>query len=259
MKKQGFDVRIVEYEKIHNIDKKDMAALVRAVNPKAGDVILDGMCGYGSVGKEVLKKSKAAIVYFLDESSVQIKRAKLNLPEVPSDRFKIGSFPKTRFKKEFFDTVVIKMGLHEVPKLQQKEVLKEVYRILKPEGLLVIWDIMLNIENQKLFQSVIRKKDSLSGFDMLTKERYFFREDEFLKNVKVAGFIEPKDFYHVHYRFSSKRRLESELHGDAERLRKLNEHIRKVFPRGLKRKMGYKDAGDDIQFNILKKIYTVQK
>ena len=259
MKKEGFDVRIVSYEHIHSIKPEDEEAFLRAIAPKPHDKILDAFCGYGAIGKNCINKEPKIDLYLNDESEVQIKRARENLPKLPKEKFICSEFEEAGFKDSFFDKVVIKMGLHEVPKDEQLVVAKEVFRILKPTGRFVIWDIMLNKQNQKLWQEVIRKKDELAGFDMLVKERYFFREDEFKKNMKRAGFKKIKEFYIVNYRFSSVKRLESELHNDKKRLEKLNEFIRKRFPENLKKKHKYEDFGDDIQFNITKKIYVMEK
>jgi ubiquinone/menaquinone biosynthesis C-methylase UbiE len=257
--KQGFDVRIVSYEYIHSIKDKDFKTLIDAVNPKANQVILDGMCGYGAVGKALLKREKNALVYFQDESSVQIKRARENNPNLSTKWFEVSSLPKSNYPKNFFDTVVIKMGMHEVSKIDQLKVAKEIISILKPGGKFVTWDIMLTKDTQKLFQDVIRKKDELSGFRMLTTERYFFREDEFINTVKKAGFKKVKEFHPIAYRFSTRKRLESELDNKRSRLKKLNEYIRERFPNNLKKAMRYTDSGDDIQFNIVKKIFTMEK
>jgi len=257
--KEGFDNRIVEYEYIHSIDPKDTAALVNAIDPKDGQIILDGMCGYGSVAKSILEKNKSVAIYLLDESSVQIKRARKNLPLLTSGRFITRKFTYSKLKLEYFDTVVIKMGLHEVSKKDQIAVLKESFRILKPTGKLVIWDIMLDDMTQKLFQKIIKKKDKLAGYNMLVKERYFFREEEFIKNVKRAGFRKINDFHSINYRFSSLKRLESELHNNFIKLNKFNEYIRDIFPKKLRDKMEYKDINPDIQFNIKKKIFKIEK
>jgi len=257
--KQGFDVRIVSYEHIHSINPEDWNKLVEAINPQPNETILDGMCGYGAVGKGILEKEKSVNLFLLDESEVQIKIAEENLPQVPKENFSVSSLPKSNFKDEFFDKVIIKMGLHEVPKKEQLHIAKEVSRILKPKGKFIIWDIMLNDKTQSLFQDVIRKKDELAGFDMLTRERYFFREDEFLDTMKKANFSKIKEFHTIHYRFSSRKRLESELHNDKKKLDSLNEFIRKRFPEELKKSLKFQDSGDDIQFTITKKIFVMTK
>ena len=257
--KHGFDVRIVSYEYIHNINQKDWNKLLEAISPKPNETILDGMCGYGAVGKGILGREKSINLFLLDESEVQMERAKENLPQVPKNRFIIASLPKSEFREEFFDKVVIKMGLHEAPKKEQLKIAKEVYKILKPSGKFIVWDIFLNDQTQHFFQDVIRKKDELAGFDMLTKERYFFREDEFLDTMKKANFSKIKEFHTFQYRFSSKRRLESELHNDKKKLDLLNEFIRKRCPEELKKTLKFQDNLDDIQFTITNKIFVMSK
>ncbi len=257
--KEGFDVRIVYYEQIHNISPKDEEAMVKAIDPKPNEKILDAFCGYGAVGKNILAKESKADLWLNDESEVQIKRAKENLPNLTANHFILGHFEDVPFPNEYFDKVVIKMGLHEVQKQKPVKVAQKVFQILKPKGKLIIWDIMLDHKNQTIFQDIIRKKDELAGFDLLTKERYFFREDEFLETMKKAKFSKVKEFYTINYRFSSRKRLESELHNDLKLLDKLNQFIRNRFPEKLRKEIKYKDLKNDIQFNIIKKIYVIKK
>ena len=259
MKEEGFDTRIVSYEHIHSINHKDEMALIKAISPKPNEKILDVFCGYGAVGKNCSKKEFNIDLWLNDESEVQIKRAKKNLPKLSKDKFICNRFEYANFSNSFFDKIVMKMGLHEVPKNKQLTIAKKVFRILKLKGKFIVWDIMLNKDTQTLFQKVIRKKDELAGFNMLVNERYFFREDEFLETMKKVGFSNIKDFHSINYRFSSKKRLESELKNDKKKLKELNEFIRKIFPENLKKKLNYKNTKEDIQFNILKKIYIMEK
>lgn len=257
--RQGFDMRNVSYEHIHSIKPEDVKALMDAVDPQSGEVIMDAMCGYGSVGKAILDRRSDAVLYLLEESEVQLERAKENLSNLPKDRFVLSEFPLHDFTAAFFDKIVIKMGLHEVSKEKQFEVAKGVFDLLKPLGKFIVWDIMLTEATQKLFQDIIRKKDELSGFDMLARERYFFREDEFKKVMSDAGFKTVEAFHTISYRFSSRKRLESELQNDLKKLQSLNDYIRGRFPGALKEEMSYADEGDNISFNIVKKIFVIQK
>ncbi len=84
--KHGFDKRIVSYELIHNFNPGDLRALVDAVDPKPKETILDAMCGYGTAGKAVLEREKNISLFVLDESEVQLNRAKENLSGLPKDR-----------------------------------------------------------------------------------------------------------------------------------------------------------------------------
>lgn len=256
---QGFDVRNVSYEHIHSIKPEDFRALIDAVDPQPKDVIMDAMCGYAAVGKGILERQPHTDLYLLEESSVQLERAKENIPELPGDRFILAEFPSHNFAPEFFDKIVIKMGLHEVSREKQLVVAREVNTLLKLNGKFIIWDVMLSEATQELFRGVIRKKDELSGFDMLTRERYFFTEDEFCQTMKDGGFSEVKEYHTISYRFSSRKRLESELQNDEDKLNQLNQYIRKQFPEALKKEMDYNDEGENISFNIVKKIFVMEK
>jgi ubiquinone/menaquinone biosynthesis C-methylase UbiE len=262
-KRAGFDSRIVKYEYIHEINPKDFKRLIEVIDPRNGETILDAMCGYGAVSKGVLdkcKKDKIKVnILLLDESLVQIERAKNNLKSLNNNKFIVESLPKNRFPDNHFDKIVIKMGLHENPKPEQIVILKELDRILKSSGKLIIWDIMLDKKNQKIFQDIIRKKDMLAGFVELVKRRYFFTENEFIDEMKKSGFNCIKEFHSIDYRFSSKKRLKEELHNDRKKLDELNRFIRKKIPPDMKKEMLYKESKDDIQFNITKKIYVASK
>ena len=54
--KGGFDSRLVRYEDIHSITDTDFDELVKIIDAKQGDTILDAGCGYGAVTREILKR-----------------------------------------------------------------------------------------------------------------------------------------------------------------------------------------------------------
>jgi len=257
--KQGFDKRIVSYEYIHSISPEDFNKLIDAVDPKDGEVILDAMCGYGAVGKAILERAPGINLYLNDESSVQIERAVENVPGLDKSHFDTHQLPDNNYAKGYFDKIIVKMGLHEVSLTKHLEILKEFYSLLKPNGKVIVWDIMLSNETQELFQEIIRKKDALAGYDMLTNERYFFREDEFIENARQAGFANITEFHTIHYTFSSEKRLEQELGSRPDKLKELNEFIREKFTPELKKLLDFKDDGDNISFTITKKIFVLGK
>lgn len=279
----GFDYRIVEYEKIHKIKDEYFEELVDAVDPKPGDVVLDGMDGYGSVSKWISKRAEEQgfkpEIYTLDESKAQIDRARKNIPDIDEQHIIQADIRETGFPNEKFDSVVIKMGVHEVPKEEQEKLFTEIYRILKPGGKFVIWELALDEENQKIFQDIIRKKDELAGFDKLVKNRYFPRHEELQELFEKAGFVDVRDHYEIFYEpstlgrkeelVSKERKQLSEQKGeiseeDEEHLKQLGEekaeeltrYTRERIPENLREKMKYKDLGNDVQFQV-KKIIMV--
>lgn len=213
--------------------------------------------------KKILRRAKEKKIdtdlTLLDESGMQIRRARENLYFLDKLKFIHKNIPEYSLPRNYFDKIVMKMGLHENPKKQQVEILKKLQASMKKDGKIIIWDIMLEESNQKIFQDIIRKKDKLSGFMELAKRRYFFTEKEFLENMSRAGFRDIKEFHSISYRFSSKKRLTQELKNDKKRLGKLNSFIREVMPENMKKSMHYTDRGDDIRFNVNPKIYTARK
>ena len=208
----------------------------------------------------------------LDDSSVQLKRSEDNIPTIDQKHRIQADIRETPFKNGTFDTVVIKMGVHEIPKEEQLKLFLEMNRILKPEGKLVIWELALDKETQNVFRDVIRMKDKLAGFDKLVQNRYFPRHDDLTRLFKKGGFIDVEDYYEFYPRLSTlvrKDELVSKEHKQLEnkngtltkeeevqlkqlgkeRAKLLTEYARKRVPVELRKKMNYKDFGDDIQFS----------
>ena len=283
--KKGFDDRVVRYEQIHKVKDEYYQALINAINPREGEVIFEGCAGYADVSKHIIEATKdfqnKPEIYLIDESAVQMKRAhaELNLPE---DHMILGDIRKTGMSAEKFDKAVIKMGVHELPKDEQLKVFSEMYRILKPEGKFVIWELSLNEATQKAFQDILRKKDELAGFDIMIKNRYFQRHDELQKLFEDAGFKDVKDEYNIRYVFDPKGRLEelisrdrqemlaekgilseddeNELrHRAQERVTALISYIRERVTDEMKDEIEYKDLGDNIEMTFDKIIMSGRK
>jgi len=103
-----------------------------------GDKVLDLGCGNG----RLLKVFKKQIDYFgLDASEKLIEIAK---KEYPKNKFKVGDILSLPFPDNFFDKVFVIRTLHHVPsKKLRLQALKEVRRVLKPSGTLIltVWNV----------------------------------------------------------------------------------------------------------------------
>ena len=234
MEKRDYEKRVVIYKKIHKINSKDFLRFVKIVSPKSKEKILDCMSGYGEAGKSLLEKEKNIELYFLDNSNLQIKRAKESFSKISKDKFIIAPAIKTSFEKEFFDKVVIKMGLHEVGKSNLPKLFKEIHRILKPNGKFVIWNMILDENNKEAFRKIFRKKDELANFKELVKNRYFPTEKE-LEHLGNKFFNKTKKMHNGNLIFATRVRLDSEFKGDLNKLNELNYFIRKNFPQKIKK------------------------
>jgi|GEM_PF-1438083 len=194
--------RLAIFEEVHGLKKGDFEAFLKNIGPFAASngkplTMLDGMGGYGDVTAHILAEAKkqgiAPDIYIVDESINQLKRgmSSKTLPEdFPQDHLVVGDIRETPFPDSTFDTVVIKMCIHEVPLAEQTKMLKEVYRVLKPGGKFVTWELAFsNKEAQKTFQDVIRKKDEIAGFTQMVAKRWFPMEAEILQAFDNAGFV----------------------------------------------------------------------
>lgn len=231
---KGFDIRIVEYESLHNISEEDFTIFVKAISPSESDCILDVGAGYGAATREMVKRnSHRKIHYFLsDKSVVQLSRAKLALaPRFgyshtrDNPLFFQDDIVHSNFKSESFDKVVGKMVLHEVDQKEQGKAIMEIYRILKPFGSLIMWDVVLDKPIQRFVQSVIKKKDELAGFEDLARFRYLFTQNEIFRYLEDAGFTDINTFHRLEYVLNTSRRLDPEFNGDIKNLHKWNQFI----------------------------------
>jgi ubiquinone/menaquinone biosynthesis C-methylase UbiE len=266
----GFDQRIVSYEAIHYIRQQDFSALVSVIDPKDGDIILDAGAGYGAVTREVLSRHQTIDLDFhlLDLSSVQGARA---IDELSSlfgrSRVKLMKFIQDSMvhppcTDDFFNTIVAKMSIHEVMKSQQPEVFGQLYRILKPGGRFVIWDIVVPDEAQWFVRELLRKKDELAGFDYLAENRYFPTNGEWLELFEQAGFEQIKKETDITYKLQTSGRLEPEFHGDCRKLEAWNSHIRaltKELSAEVLRQLEYEDLGNNITVRFPKAIFSARK
>lgn len=277
-----FDSRIIEYEKVHQISDEQINALIKAVSLKPNQKVLDGCSGYGSVTKWLLERAPQEITetcsfYLRDDSTVQIERAESNLKKWNNIEYTTGKIESPAYPDDFFDIVVIKMGLHENPKKVQADMVRDVFRILRPGGTFVVWELYLNEKTQPIFQSFMHKKDSLAGFDTLARIRYFPRSDEIKEHIISSGFENFKENYIFNPVLSTKVRLRELISRELKesnktepdetlnklankRLHELNEFFRNELTDDQKKVIKFEDTGDSITiYNIDKAIVTANK
>lgn len=267
----GFDIRIVRYEEIHNISSADFSILENIVDINNNEKILDVGAGYGAVTRELIKRNKNKNTeYFLTElSNVQLQRAKVELPKHFGEdvtnkyvKFSMDNIVNSQLIDNYFEKVVAKMVIHEIKQEYQQYAINQIYRILKPNGKFIIWDIILDEGIQTLYQSIIRKKDKLAGFEDLASNRYFFRKTDLEQMLQNAGFKNIKQEVFLPYKLNTHKRLETELKNDKIKLSEWNNFIREEvnkLPGEIKTKISYCDEGENISLIFPKAIYSAYK
>jgi len=97
--------------------------------------VLDLCCGSGQATDLLVQYSQD--VTGLDASPLSLKRAQQNVPQAKYVEAFAENMP---FSDNLFDVVHTSVALHEMAPSQLRQILKEVYRVLKPEGIFALVD-----------------------------------------------------------------------------------------------------------------------
>lgn len=97
--------------------------------------VLDLCCGSGQATRVLVQYSQH--VTGLDASPLSLKRAQQNVPQAEYVEAFAEAMP---FADNQFDLVHTSVALHEMESGQLRQILKEVYRVLKPSGVFALVD-----------------------------------------------------------------------------------------------------------------------
>lgn len=117
-------------------EKRFRTLSLEGINIDNNTKILDLCCGNGQTTEFLVKKS--CQVTGLDASPNAIERAKQVVPEATYVNALAEKIP---FTDQEFDLVHTSVALHEMETKQLREILREVYRVLKPEGIFTLIDL----------------------------------------------------------------------------------------------------------------------
>jgi len=243
----GYNTRQQNMEKAHGVNGEDWNALIKAIDPKQGERILDLMGGDSAVASKlyeyVSKQNMNLNLSVMDSFPKQLERAPAYLEKILGD---VRAMPS---ESGTYDKIVVKMGFHELPLIEQQKSVKEVYRTLKPEGKLVTW--MVGLENpaeQDAFRKFIREKDRIAGFNEFVENRYFPTIQETRNYLANAGFEDTQEVYKNTSKMNSLARLNGDFAGDKTKLERWHEYIRENISE-FKQYLSAKDLGDSIEIN----------
>ena len=117
-------------------EKRFRSLCLEGIKINSDSKILDLCCGSGQTTQFLFQKSSQ--VTGLDASPKAIERAKIGVPQA---NYVNALAEKTPFPEQEFDLVHSSVALHEMETEQLREIIKEVYRILKPGGLFAFIDL----------------------------------------------------------------------------------------------------------------------
>ncbi len=131
-------------------------AALSLFNPSLDDIILDAAAGTGLLTEQISKfLGKNSKVILVDTSKEMLRVAENRLRNLENIHLSLGDVHNLPFKHESFSKVVSVSAFHyfEYP----QEALNEFYRVLKPEGSLVIVDWCRDPIYFKLFDMFFRR------------------------------------------------------------------------------------------------------
>lgn len=148
-------------------------------------VVLDVGCWTGQYTK--LASAVAKKIYGLDPDKNAIKFAK---KQVTNGNFLVGSAVKLPYPSEFFDVVVISEVLEHVPLQTEQKVLKEIRRVLKKGGILI-----LSTPNNNIFSILLDPAYFMLGHRHYSKKKiiHFLNESHF----KIKKIFTTKGIAHL--------------------------------------------------------------
>lgn len=173
-------------------------------NIENGDKILDFGCGNGRL-LEILKNKE--IKYFgVDVSQKLIDIAKQKYQGEEIEFQKISGLESLPLSDNFFNKVISISVFHHFPKKYAEEMAKELYRITKPEGIVMIsvWNLWQKkylkyfVKNLLLFK-FINSRDIFIPFKdnqgkIFNRFHHMFFEKELVNIFEKAGFRTQKSF-----------------------------------------------------------------
>ena len=121
------------------LDKNEILANLNII---PGQTILDAGCGNGYMAKELAKLTgKTGKVYALDPDTVSIEALKSETEGTIIEPFVGDITEKTKLPPSSIDLIYLATVIHGFSPVEMEGVLKEVKRLLKPNGTLAIVEI----------------------------------------------------------------------------------------------------------------------
>lgn len=167
-------------------DRLEAKRLRKLSSLPSGKVVLEIGCGNGTGAKLIKKYFSPKEIYAVDLDERMIKLAKENNTD-SSVHFEVGDVSNLKYKSNQFDAIFDFGIIHHIP--NWKDCLKELKRVLKPGGELILED--LSIETFNGFFGWIMKKTLKHPYETL------YKRNDFIDYLKTLGFnIVREQSYH---------------------------------------------------------------
>jgi len=119
--------------------------VVNFIDAKNGSKILDVATGTGKQAFAFAKKGHEVIGIDLSEAMLKVARKKNKYGNV---KFEVADATDLRFEDDSFDITCMSFALHDMPLIIREKALKEMVRVTKTKGMIVIIDYALPKKNK---------------------------------------------------------------------------------------------------------------
>lgn len=149
--------------------------------------ILDLGCGTGALTKRVLMKYPNISVICLDPAVEMLDIVKKKFMHYDVEAIE-GSAHDMQFQDNTFDFIMTNWALHHLTHKDKALCSKELYRILKPQGQLILGDQFSPVMSQD-----IKKPERVHGiFDLLTARAKYYYENVSFERMVLQVKLMPK-------------------------------------------------------------------
>ncbi|MFH1563223.1 MAG: class I SAM-dependent methyltransferase [Nitrospirota bacterium] len=169
-------------------DKRYRKKILDMAEPSPGERILDLCCGTGTLTKLICERGNdSGVVIGVDYSYEMLLLAEEKTNHLSNIKYSVADGKYLPFRDLSFAQVFICMALHEMPVNDRKKVIKEVYRVLKDDGMGIF------IEFDQPEKPTFRYKLVIKMEEVWDKEAIGdFKKANFIDELKEGGFIMTK-------------------------------------------------------------------
>ncbi|MDT3401523.1 class I SAM-dependent methyltransferase [Mucilaginibacter terrae] len=267
----AYEVRNADYAVVHAESEVDFDQFIQVLNIQNGEKVIDVGGGYGSIFIRLLQRQPHINFEYdlLDGGMLQLRKgeerisallAKHNNPS--AIRYLHQDATQLNLNGNYYDLVICKMFLHEIPESCKKALIDSLFAIAKPGGRLVIWNPDLEDNDYKFYTSVIRKKDELAGYESLVQNRHFLLNRDLYNLMESAGFTAVQKLLTFDYHLHTVNRLNEEFAGDKEKLQAWNDYILQIAEEldvTTRQSLKIIKQDDNIYINFKRGVFSLQK
>lgn len=168
--------------------RRDVLAMVKQIKPGRA---IDVCCGTGDQLR--LFRQNGIKALGIDSSDAMLKVAARKVPRIRCLKQDAAAMA---FMDQSFDVAIVSMGLHETGWGQAQRILREIHRILKPSGRLIIVDYALTPATSFAAGAVIHGIEYIAGGDHYRNFLRYNRRGGLEKLIDPLCFTPIEDRFH---------------------------------------------------------------